>query len=237
MQNYVDELPECHFKQVLIELVRKLADPELSDPLLDRDSVYVACLSTKRDDLDQWTRYGGNGNGYAIGLKSAKIDGFVPAVVPGYAIYGDRRHKLFVKHLIEFGVLQYAKMIQENGYGLTPAAVAYCLNEALRNTIPFLKNGKFASEREVRLMVPRHEHLSGTDAQQIKYHEKKAVKVPHVVLRHEAGRLPIASIIVGPGICFADSKQKLNSLLEETGYTEKNEHGVRLISSKIPYVP
>ena len=234
---YVESLPECPFKQVLVELLRKLADPELSDSMLDRDSVYVACLSTKRDDLDQWTRYGGNGRGYAVGLRSAEIGGIVPAVVPGYAIYGDRRHKRFVKHLIEVGVPLYAKMIQESGYELTPIAVAYCLNEALRYTIPFLKNGKFASEREVRLMVPRHEHLTGADAQQIKYHEKKGVRVPHVVLRHESGRLPIATIVAGPGIDFANAKQKLTSLLKETGYTSQNGQGVRIVGSKIPYVP
>jgi hypothetical protein len=232
ISEYISTAEPSLFVDVLRRIMSRLTDEDLGDMLIDRNSIFINCFIAKRDDLYHWNCYGDNGHGYAIGFRSAAIGGFVPDVIPYGVIYGSRRHHRFSQSLLQRAVPAYARMLQENGYPLTPESVENCLYFALRYSIPFLKHAAFSLERETRCIVEGM-MAPGT----LKYHMKGSINVPHIPLKFTAGHLPIANIIVGPSNDFEKCRSELRKLLRDTGYTQMAGKPVRIVNSKVLYIP
>ena len=58
-----------------VEPILTRLDEALSNPGVEIASVFVTCLSERRDDLSQWRAYSGGEGGYAIQFDLIKLRG------------------------------------------------------------------------------------------------------------------------------------------------------------------
>jgi len=150
------------------------------------DSMFVACFTELRDVVSQWSRYGANGHGIALGFDPERIRGLdVPIFhhTPGGRLgpvrdqnkdplkwkailqkvaYGDTERDRVVDGLIDV----VEKNCGKNGIGDLNHKVGNSIfqTHALVHRLPLVKHAAFEDEQEHRITIS--EHLGGRSASQ-----------------------------------------------------------------------
>jgi hypothetical protein len=207
------------FFQSILEQVKEEPD----NPTQGISKFYVACFSTRPDDLNQWSKYTKASPGrfaiafhpnglnrepnsalYRVIYDRAKLEGAVKKVV--YAtldfymsgLTGERAEKPE-----EWGRLFYLAW-----------------DEWIYKLAPLAKDQQWDSEGELRIV---HE-LKVADFPDVRFSQKKSSLARYLPLdfpcwaKERVSRLPIAKVMVGPGENQASSRISAILLLEQMGY-------------------
>lgn len=193
---------------------------EVREIVRSRHCVYVASLTSLRDDLAMWRGYCG-GSGFSVGFDSGKFIALVESdkgcVLPVY--YAD------------------APLAQE----------ASKLTDLI--STPFRKHPAFSHEKEIRAVfpemrtLPKQPEVGAPDGQMRTVHVRDTsrgfcpyIEVPGSLKRKPIAQnqripLPLAEITVGPCLDFDQQELALRRVLEENGYEDK----IEIKASTVPY--
>jgi hypothetical protein len=207
------------FFRSILEQIKEEPD----NPTQGISKFYVACFSSKGDDLNQWSKYtraspgrfaiafhpGGlnrepNSSLYRVIYDKAKLEAAVKKVV--YAtldfymlgLCGER-----VEKPEDWGKLFYLAW-----------------DEWIYKLAPLAKDQQWDSEGELRIV---HE-LKVADFPQVRFSQKRSSLARYLPLdfpcwvKERVSRLPIAKVMVGPGENQASSRISAVLLLEQMGY-------------------
>ncbi|MBY4383745.1 DUF2971 domain-containing protein [Rhodococcus fascians] len=175
-----------HAYNTMLDAIRRLHAEDLRN--YDQ-SVFVACFTELKDAVSQWSRYGANGQGVALGFDADKIvglraeyhhhhpDGKLSPVLDQNQMpltwpcslqpveYGDSARDVLVTSLVE--------MVRAIGATDDPATDAFNYIHQLGGLlphVPLVKHEAFEDEREHRItasehfggMTPLHRHAVGS---------------------------------------------------------------------------
>ena len=196
---------------------------------------FVFSLSENRDDLPQWTAYGGRLGGLAIGFEtSANVgDGSSSDAKMGNVlvnvVYDQNLQKSSVQALLQKAFSIYQK-IRQDGMHSIGDFTGFVANRVFQHLIR-LKHPCFSHEGEWRLVL----EIPPND-KKIDYHSNAMGLVPHVTFKiTERGgglfnkKMPIPKVVQGP---TADSHLAKEALL---GFLQRKEYGMtEVLVSDIP---
>jgi Protein of unknown function (DUF2971) len=150
------------------------------------DAMFVACFTELPDAVSQWTRYGDNGHGLALGFDSERISalnvpqyhhGLGGQLIPMTAIlsggpssgqrvefkWGALRQKVAygdaARDRVVDGLIDTVQRIwEQNDVGTFNAKVANCIYQthALVHRLPLVKHSDFKDEQEHRITITEH---------------------------------------------------------------------------------
>lgn len=205
----------------------------LSSRDVTRAGIFVTCFSREKDDLGQWRGYGGGDSSYAIEFDYSELFKRVGARRPETGLwrasYDAKRHQTIVSAIVEnqiqlaqrglrFSPEQGDKWFETWGRGY--AAMIDLLHAAV-------KHPKFESEKEYRILVK----LRDGEEKDIQFTAKDTLLSRHLEMDWtEEGKLPIRSVMVGPGRWQAVSKISVGDLLRKHGYED-----LPVTLSEVPY--
>jgi hypothetical protein len=195
---------------------------------------FVFSLSENRDDLPQWTAYGGRFGGLAIGFETsgnvgdggssdAKMEDVLVNIV-----YDTNLQKSSVQVLLQKALSIYRK-IRQDGVRSIGDFTGFVANVLFQHLIR-LKHPCFRHEAEWRLVV-----ASLLDDKEIDYHSNATGLIPHVTFKIVARtdllykRMPIRIIVQGPTADSHLAKEALLGFLRRKGY-----QGTEVLVSDIP---
>lgn len=186
---------------------------------------YVACFSAAKDDLNQWLRYAGRGQGrYAIGFRA---DGLTrePNSSLFRVVYDKQKLESAVKRIAEATIFFYKQ-------GLTGQRVSDpdtwaseffgAWDEWIYKLAPLAKEPAWQSENEYRIV---HE-LKLADRSKVRFAQKATMLSRYIPLdfpcsiEERVSRLPIATLIIGPQPHPQLTKVSARLLLEQMGYAD-----------------
>ena len=205
---------------------------ELVLPTLNKvvaNNVFVACFASNDDQLSQWRGYARDGYGYAVGFDMSAPLEIEPTPLGLQIMYEPTMQQQFADALLQQTIGSMAEGLYAVGIEPTPQAVAELLPFAIRITIPAFKHPSFAEEREVRMFLDTH--FDKESRENLVFHERKGILVPHIPLKWKDGKLPIKEIIVGPNLNYAQAAWSLDHFLKQHGYTD-----VSIRRSSVPYL-
>jgi hypothetical protein len=198
--------------------------------------VFVASLTSAEDDLAQWDRYADRGYGVAIGFDAQRL-------VALDAATHLRHHMGFVEVCYDqASQREFWDFVVQAWERLAAPAVARSRGRA-RNPLlylaswfgnlggcacaflPRMKSSHFAIEREWRLI---HAHVAGLP-------HDCAVLADHASKRHVeldltqlAGKLPLSSVWLGPGVSTVESERQVAELLQAHDLPDVQLHRSRV---------
>lgn len=239
-----NELPTV--AQSIIEYTQ-LNLKNMLDDTTEVSSSFCACLTVSPDHAEQWKIYAENGSGFAIGLnvplflknqKASRTAGMnYIYCIP--VLYNERVQIDLVHKLIEAGILdlqRFAYNISENPDYLTSLRdeITKEIVTCLLVMIDFIKSEKFASEKEIRLILDKND---GTLApSKVEHYMRGDKQIPFVFLNlcnPDTKRLPLSEIKIGPNASFFQEKIYVENLLNELGYGVKLGDGPKISESLI----
>ena len=169
---------------------------------------YVASFSKAADDLTQWRAYGKD-KGICVGFDLSLLDSHMHIYLPRKAIYTNRDKNRIIIFYINLYFQEFIKDVHFYN-GCVPDFLPGRYSESLARKLEFefvrFKHPSFQSERELRVVIAGSE--SGS-YKTLRHRVRGNVVVPYHrtsdrILRNadgtemEVGRLPIASVTVGP---------------------------------------
>ncbi len=194
-------------------------------------SIFVACLSEKSNDLNQWRAYTGPGQGYSLGFDGrALFHTLTPNGSLLKVIYDQQEQLRLLFDLIGRLIMVFIGM--ERGGCNSDDEVrrdnaATLIREFFGRAADFIlgmKHEAFREEAEWRL-VCYNPLLT-----EVRYLAKEQLISPYVEARVLGSRLPMTEIMVGPGSLRDANIRVLRSLLNQRGYLE-----TKIGRSDIPY--
>ncbi len=223
-----------------VEPILTRLDEALSNPGVEIASVFVTCLSERRDDLSQWRAYSGGEGGYAIQFDSIKLReaGFLPTSD------GKTRPQIFLVR-VEYDPVNHATMFddilkwtEQFFLGLSGATNAPTVDawadefcrywlEHLWPYAPCIKNPAFENEKEWRLIY----NLQPDDPTKMQFRQRQSMMTRHIPLRLKKP-LPITQALVGPCRHPRLSQVAAGDLLLAAGYDPKT---VKVEITGVPY--
>lgn len=194
------------------------------------DQVYICCFCEKDNLLSQWRGYAENGGGIGIEFDH---QGFTPFSGP------DSLHGLMRLWKVFYDPVQQEKIVRNcidypNWPQASEAGRIRYIVDALQFFMPTFKNADFREEQERRLIFTP---IPGAPIRP-KLRSRRGLLVPYYSLRELAGvpagaagfRLPIKSVLIGPGPHRALNVESARMLLDNNGYA-----GVAVDASTTPY--
>jgi len=190
-------------------------------------STYLSCFSARKDSLSQWRAYGRSGTGFCLGFDPEGLArngyGFVLLKVDY-----DRKSR-------EQRLADFFNEIINDWSGIDPSDVGYLLpyyewleSELLEFVVSF-KNHAYEEEDEWRLV--RLDLIKGLSSD-LDFQAVRGRIIPHVISAgHE--RLPLLSVIVGPGTAANGADRSVRQALRKFGYPQTIEVSL----SEVPYRP
>ena len=207
------------FFQSILEQIKEEPD----NPTQGISKFYVACFSTRPDDLNQWSKYTKTSPGrFAIafhpnGLKRE------PNSTLYRVIYDRDKLKDAVKKVV-YATLDFymSGLTGERAEKPEEWARLFYLawDEWIYKLAPLAKDQQWDSEGELRIV---HE-LKVADFPDVRFSQKKSSLARYLPLdfpcwvKERVSRLPIAKVMVGPGENQAFSRISAILLLEQMGY-------------------
>lgn len=200
----------------VLELVRK----ENLVAFRGRSQFFVACFCGDQDDLTQWERYGKGG--YAIGFYARGLNREPNSTV--YRVNYERPvHLEAAKQLADATLRFYLE-------GLTPERFQEpdkwaedfltAWDQWIYKLAPLVKDSTWRAENEFRLV---HE-LKNSEFNQVRFRQKGNALCRYIPLQtrswvpRRAPLLPIAKIMMSPGIDVETSIVSIRLLLDQLGY-------------------
>ena len=195
----------------------------------DAMEVFVASLSSHPDHARQWCMYAREGQGVALGFRSADLRSFeplesrVPYFAIGKVIYDDVTQLQFLSWVVHYWFERMAKLFpglalrSSNLSELTylRASILGTLAGATAGYLPLMKSDDWSLESEWRLghaQDPKKPHGL------VRY--RGSARIPYVPLdvRSENGLLSLAEVVVGPGFAREESVVAVGRFLHIAGY-------------------
>ena len=213
---------------------------------LEHGRVYLMSFCAKGDLLSQWRGYAAAAGGYAIGFDPSGLYGRSkyekePYRVLGQVVYKPAEQTRVIQQWLQHEVVNASLEQQER-------ALLFLFSDHLM----FFKNPSYDEEGEWRLVLfgrrtdnswvwPAEYRVRG--GQIIPYADFDLTKSKGPL----AGKLPINTIVCGPGVNWPRARKSLKSLCESLGYecrvhedakqVEINPGTVDILRSSIPFVP
>ena len=198
----------------------------------DVSSSFCACFTVSPDHAEQWEIYSENGNGFAIGfdmplfMKNQKVsrEAGLKYIYCLPVLYNERVQIEIVHRLVESGIQdlqRFADSVSERSDYLTRLRdeITKEIVTCLMVLIDFIKSERYASEKEIRLILDAN---NGTLApSRVEYYKSGDKSIPFVFLNlcsTNTKRLPLAEIKIGPNASFAQEKRFVKVMLNELGY-------------------
>jgi len=179
-------------------------------------TVCLACFSVAKDDKDQWTKYGDNGNGICLGVRV--IDEPPPQESHSRLVIVDYSEASWRKTLRE----EFAKVCSVlSRPGVLPSPLNFRLGvSALNRMAAFAsisaKRPQWACEQEVRhvTLVPHGSHI------QLKEREPGGQRKRYLprTVRADGKRIAFSEITIGPNRRVEETRGQLVQLLADAGY-------------------
>ena len=209
------------------ELVRTL----LKNP---PQGVYICCFCERENLLSQWRSYGENGAGVSIGFDPKKFTWFTGSDLSTEQFGLMRLWKVYYDDDIKEKIVDQAlEIIPEMHYGKPVETIAQKTVEAIHFFLPTFKNKDFREENERRLI------FTPSKSCQVKplFRYRRQMLVPYYSLdgiinpgKIPDRRLPVQSIMVGPGARKLINKESVEMLVHDSGYLN-----VSVAVSETPY--
>lgn len=198
---------------------------------------FVACFSTKGDELSQWRGYTPPGQGVCIGFSSAAIRKKITLPVP---LSEDGQQRLISEGISLLAPVAYLASngaefdsLIDKSCSFDPALPVISSQQLvtviLSGIAPFYKHASFQSESEWRLLLGTNVHTNKVP--RVSFRQGKSMLIPYseVDLRTADARY-IEEVIVGPTPNLDLSIQSLRYLLDTYGLTS-----AKVIASSVPY--
>jgi hypothetical protein len=219
-QNAGNELAERFLHGVLDETRESEDMPGHAD-----SKFFVACFTDLEDNIQQWLNYGGEHgeNGYAIGFRARglNVDGNSAVVRVNY---DNDLHLQIAEEAARLTLDYYLKgLVGERVNDPQKWAKEFfeAWDQVIYRLSPIAKDAGFAHEREYRMV---HE-LQSYDMPFVRYQQKSTLLGRYIDLKPNGWeglrvpRLPIKSVMIGPGRHKGITKKSVESLLQQMGYT------------------
>ncbi len=188
---------------------------------------FVACFSSREDDLSTWRAYGPSQNGYAIAFRAKHL--FNPPNVLFKVNYDANLHTELARDVAAATLEFYEEELQEKQDQDIPAwdqEFMQAWESKIIYLLPLVKDPGFEVESEYRIL---HSYTAA-DLGQTMVLQKHTMMTRHVPLSFPAGGelLPIEKVMVGPCRHPAITGISVDTMLQKVGYgTGKVTHSVR----------
>lgn len=227
---YRDAVVELHRTQhdvVQNQFLTKLLDAMPENPALPLHGpsrFFVACFSSKEDDLAQWRAYSDDGgeNGYALGFRARGLNN-----LPNGALlrvnYNNDDHKRAATEIAGATLRFFLEGLENDHTRNAELWADEFLTEWsdwTNRVAPVVKDDCFRAEEEVRIV---HE-LHATEFSQIRLSQRKTLLSRHLPLTFPVWMqtrypiLPLVKVTVGPGRQQAITVIGVKVLLKQMGY-------------------
>jgi Protein of unknown function (DUF2971) len=184
------------------------------EPDHGRSNFFVTCFSRRRDDLSQWDRYGKD-NGYAIGFIAGFLDG-VPNTTISRIVYDSEKQHAAADKLAEATLRFFREGLtrERTNRQLWMEEFFWIWNDYIYRLAPVIKDDNWSAEDECRVV---HQSNGLSDVQ---FAQKRTMLARYIDLTFPrvTPRLPIRSILIGPGNDPGLTKSNIELLLEKKGY-------------------
>ncbi len=203
------------------ELLRALW--EKAATIVQQD-IFAASLTFQPDLPVHWERYGGKGNGYAIGFKLQKPSADSPSkVLYTQVLYEEEHQKTLVGRAIHHFVTEIGRLEAEHSVSRQMDQVKGFADQLVRLLTPAMKAPEWSAEKEVRLVVTGND-TEDLHQQQIEVHPDKTV----IPLSQPDGiqDFLVENILIGPCVTRPDAINYVRQLCDSTGFPN-----VQIISS------
>jgi hypothetical protein len=185
---------------------------------------FVACFSSKEDDLTQWRSYGGPGgeNGYALGFRARGLFN-APFGVLVRVNYRKEDHERVASEIADATLRFYLEGLEADPSRTEDKWTEEFLvpwNDWINRIAPVVKDSCFQEEQEFRIV---HE-LDVTELGDIRFVQKETMLSRHLPLYFPAWLqtrypiLPLVTVKVGPGRQQALSAVSVKTLIKQMGY-------------------
>lgn len=196
---------------------------------------YAICFCSNNDILSQWRAYGDGGNGYAIGLSTAKIP-VSNSLKIRKVIYDPQVQLSLVKGTVDaicsiFEECSSGKSINQLDNELILPGFASFLYDHLKEYLFTFKHFAFHEENEVRILY----HFDrDKDLDHLEFRSLHSIPVPYLNLKlgSDAAELPILPIVTithGPTLQPELTVKSLSLFLEKNNLSH-----VEIFGSKTP---
>ncbi len=208
----------CFFQSILEQIKE-----EPDNPTQGISKFYVACFSTRRDDLNQWSKYTKASPGrFAIAFHPNGLNREPNSTL--YRVIYDRAKLEDAVRRVVYATLDFymSGLTGERAEKPEEWARLFYLawDEWIYKLAPLAKDQQWDSEGELRIV---HE-LKVADFPDVRFSQKKSSLARYLPLdfpcwvKERVSRLPIAKVMVGPGENQASSRISAILLLEQMGY-------------------
>jgi hypothetical protein len=209
------------FFQNILEEVKD----EPGNPTQGISKFFVACFSTRADDLNQWSKYTKTSPGrFAIAFHPNGLNR-EPNSTLYRVIYDRAKLEAAIKKVV-YATLNFymSGLIDERADKPEEWARLFYLawDEWIYKLAPLAKDQQWDSEDELRIV---HE-LRVSDFPDVRFTQKKSSLARYLPLdfpcwvKERVSRLPIAKVMVGPGENQASSRVSAILLLQQMGYPD-----------------
>lgn len=225
------------------KIFQKILDG-VADKLLEHKFLnnYICSFSTKKDDLEQWRAYSGNGSGVCIEFTRNQSSASlyeIPNFWKFYKVIYDDNLKKKIIHRFIFIYFYYFKQDIKNKNKYFVDEYIDSLTTSLVRIYNVFKHNAFKSEQEIRLIFSGNpskknfnkihfRHNSNMIIPYIKSNEANLIKdgIQLSILQ----KIPISEILIGPTINESITKQSIEDFLNYYGFSN-----VKIANSNIPF--
>lgn len=216
-----DDQQAVAFLEKVLELVRE----EPTNRTQGISKFFVTCFSSAKDDLNQWSKYKKASAGrYAIGFYPNGLNR-EPNSKLYRVIYHRAKQEEAAKRVVEAMLSFYRKGLtgerlddpQQWAREFFPA-----WDDWIYKLAPLVKSVVWESEREYRIV---HE-LKVAEFPRVRFAQRKTLLARYLPLdfpclvKERTSRLPIKSVMIGPGENLASTRVSAVLLLEQMGYPD-----------------
>lgn len=218
--------------QILYERAARILEPSYR-------MYYGVCFCEESDLLSQWRAYGARGGGFAVGLQADEIGlrSDVPLCVRKVIYDPDQQRRLVEATLTRTGelLLRLAPEPEPANAEQVVPIIAHFLDDHLAEFTFIFKNPAFREEKEWRVILPILPYEVNDAWRHARFRNSGGMLVPFVSLKvgpavgPNAGRLPLARIVLGPTVDPKLTKDAVDGLLRKYEFNR-----VEILSSAIP---
>jgi hypothetical protein len=230
----------------IVKLAKHLSfwpEPKGEIPALGA-SRFVASLSMQKDDLSQWRAYSTVGARYCIEFDKEALNALVrnAGLKLEQVDYDEASVRSRIRRIYpdSIAALEAEGKLHRNVQGgFSGKYDGKIVNErVLEEMGPWIKNSKFSSEQEWRIVARGSE---ATFEGKIHYRVGRSFLIPYLKLRLDPMTSPILAIWVGPSAHPVHSVESIRMLLSSSGWGSASESTrpapaqILLLKSEVPY--
>ena len=198
----------------------------------DGRNVFCACLSAKKDDLNQWRGYADNGRGCCVSYHYEELTRAFPRTA-GWIVYDARAQRSTVKAMIMEFLSAVEPVASVGGLDRFASLFRRRLRRFLPTVFPFFKDPAFHEEQEFRIVYSPDER---SESLPLNFRTDGPRLIPYVRLGNRTDEgpaaLPLTCVTFGPGSKGPNNEAALRRLLDTRGLPR-----VEVKGSSIPFLP